>query len=117
MEFLTDAWAASLDAALQDVEVDPAVDLTIDYRAGDFTHRLVISGGRAQMTTDVDGNADVRITADPLVAAAINAGEQSALEAFMEGSVVVGGDLRLVMEHQSLLERLGAAFGRDPGLG
>lgn len=110
VEFLTNAWAAALDESLATMEVPPDVELTIEYRAGEFAHRLVIAGGRARVTTDFVGEPDVRISADSAVASAISAGEQSALEAFMEGDVVVGGDLGLVMANQELLETLGSAF-------
>jgi putative sterol carrier protein len=110
MEPFSDDWVAALNDAAASVEVDPEVELSIDYRAGDRAYRLVIAGGRVRATTDHEGTADLRITAEPAVAAAITAGDRSALEAFMSGEVVVGGDLRNVMRHQELLEGLGVLF-------
>lgn len=110
MELLSAAWVAALDEAAANVEVDPGVDLSIEYRSGDQAYRLVIAGGRVRATTDLDGEADLRISAEPSVASAINGGTVSALAGFMEGDVVIGGDLDKVIAHQELLERLGKAL-------
>ncbi len=110
MEPFSDDWVAALNDAAASVAVEPEVDLSIDYRVGDRAYRLTIAGGRVCATTDHEGSADLRITAEPAVAAAITAGDRSALDAFMSGEVVVGGDLRKVMRHQGLLEGLGVLF-------
>lgn len=115
MEFLSEAWAAALDESLASARIDSDIELSIEYRSGDFAYRIVVADGRASATTDLDGEADVRISADPSVAAAINAGTQSALQAFMDGSVVVGGDLSRVIAHQELLAVLGSAFAPVAG--
>ncbi|HUW02471.1 MAG TPA: SCP2 sterol-binding domain-containing protein [Acidimicrobiales bacterium] len=110
MQFLSATWVAALDDAAAAVSVDPEVDLTIEYRSGDFAYRLVIGGGRVRATTDLIGDADLRITADPSVAAGINEGTESALAGFMQGQVVVGGSIDKAIAHQSLLEELGSAL-------
>ena len=114
MQFLSRPWVSALDDAASEIEVNPDVDLTIEYRSGDFAYRLVIGGGRVRATADLDGDADLRITADPAIASGIHDGRASALAGFMQGDVVVGGSIDKAIAHQSLLEELGSALAAIP---
>lgn len=116
MQFLSDEWLAALDAAARQrvvAEDDPLseVSLTVDQVVTDGpTWRLVVDRGSLSVDPAPTGEPDVRLTSDRSTAAAVAAGERSALDAFIAGDLVVGGDTRRVLEHRTALEALGDLF-------
>ena len=56
------------------------------------------------------GDPDITFTQDADTAAAIASGDQSAQAAFMSGRLRVGGDVRVLLDHQDDLGRLDDLF-------
>lgn len=123
MQFLSDEWLAALHDAAADRPVpadDPLADVSVVIEQvvtapsdGDERRwRLVVDHGAVSVTaTDDDASAaDVRLTSDRATAAAIATGERAALDAFIAGDIVLGGDVRALLEHRAALETLGALF-------
>ena len=117
MQFLSDEWLAALDAAArrhQPADDSPlaGVMMTIEQSIdGGPTWRLVIDHGalsvqRGSATTP----ADVRLTTDRATASAIASGQRAALDAFIAGDLVIGGDVRVMLEHREALEAFGDLF-------
>jgi hypothetical protein len=52
----------------------------------------------------------VRLTSGRATAAAIASGERAALDAFIAGDLVLGGDVRTLLAHRAALEVLGDLF-------
>ena len=118
MEFLADEWLAELDAAARTRPVhddDPlaGVDLTVEQVIEDgIRWRLVIRDGAISVHIPDQGDrpADVRLTSSRATAAAIAAGERAALDAFIHGDLVIGGDVQAMLAHREALEALGDLF-------
>lgn len=124
MQFLSDDWLAALDAAAR-ARVPPADDplsevaMTVEQVITDGpSWRLVIDGGRLRVehgpSVD-DGPADpderiVRLICDRTTASDIAAGRRAALDAFITGDLVIGGDVRPMIEHGAAMEALGDLF-------
>lgn len=123
MQFLSDEWLAELHdtAARRPVpDDDPLADVSVvieqvvtpsDGSAG-RRWRLVVADGAISVVdaADADEDADVRLTSDRATAAAIAAGERAALDAFIAGDIVLGGDVRALLDHRVAFETLGALF-------
>src|SRR3546814_8197426 len=56
--------------------------------------------------------SDVRLTTDRRTAEDLAAGRRPALDAFIAGDLVLGGDARALLENRSALEALGDLFAR-----
>lgn len=117
MEFLSDAWLDALDAAARSRTVaadDPlaGVSLVIEQVIrGGRRWRLVIDDGVLSIDgAPTDDEADIRLTSDRRTAAAIAAGQRAALDAFMSGDLVIGGDIGSMLAHREALEALGDLF-------
>ena len=118
VQFLSDEWLAALDAAAR-ARVPPQDDplaevtMTVEQVVTDGpSWRLVIDRGRLAVerdTAEPDDSA-VRLVSDSSTAADIAAGRRAALDAFIMGDLVIGGDVRPLMEHGAALEVLGDLF-------
>ncbi len=116
MQFLSDEWFDALDAAARSrvaSENDPLADvhLTIEQRVADGARwQLVIDAGALSVERGDGREADVRLTSDRETATAIAAGRRAALDAFITGDLVIGGDIRALLDHREALETLGDLF-------
>lgn len=116
VEFLSDEWLAALDQAARDRTVgdDPVagIDLRIEQVVRDGPRwRLVISNGDMRIDDAPDeSEPDIRLTSDRATAAAIASGTRAALDAFITGDLVIGGDIRTMLDHREALEALGDLF-------
>jgi hypothetical protein len=118
VQFLSDEWLAALDDAARsrppgDDDDDPltGVSVTVEQVVTDGPRwRLVVEDGRCSVVTGSGGDPDIRLTSDRATAAAIASGGRSALEAFTVGDLVLGGDVRSLLEHREALEALGDLF-------
>lgn len=116
VQFLSDEWVAALDAAARQRSTGPDdplrdVTLTIEQVVVDGPRwRLVVDQGRCCVVADGDGEPDVRLTADRATLAAIATGQRAALDAFIAGELVLGGDVRRLLDHRAALEALGDLF-------
>jgi len=116
VQFLSDEWLSAMDEAARSRPVaddDPlrGVSLVIEQVVVDGPRwRLVVDDGRCTVQTGGDGEPDVRFTSDRATAEAIASGRVAALEAFTRGQLVLGGDVRRLLEHRAALEVLGDLF-------
>ena len=116
VEFLSEEWLAAMDEAARNRPVDHddplgAVQLTVEQVVRDGPRwRLVVDHGRCSVEVGGDEDPDVRLTADRETAEAIAAGRLAALEAFIAGDLVLGGDVRRLLDHRAALEVLGDLF-------
>ena len=121
MQFLSDDWLAAMDDAARNRVVpddDPLADvsLVIEQVVHDGPGwQLVIDHGRCSVRTlPVDGEPgtepDVRLTSARSTAEAIASGQRAALDAFIAGDLVLGGDVRTLLDHRAALEVLGDLF-------
>ncbi len=123
MQFLSDEWLAELHDAAATLPVpddDPLAEVSVvieqvvtpSAESAGRRWRLVVAGGAISVVdaADTDDDADVRLTSDRATAAAIAAGERAALDAFIAGDIVLGGDVRALLEHRAAFETLGALF-------
>lgn len=120
MQFLSDEWLTALDVAARDHSTapdDPLADvtLTIEQAVVDGpSWRFIIDRGSLSIErgpgpqTPPDGS--VRLTSDRDTATDIAAGRRAALDAFITGDLVIGGDVRAMLEHRAALETLGELF-------
>lgn len=116
VQFLSDEWLTAMDAAARARPVaddDPlrGVSLVVEQVVvGGPRWRLVVDDGRCSVVADGDGEPDVRFTSDRATAVAVAAGERAALEAFIAGELVLGGDVRQLLDNKGALEVLGDLF-------
>lgn len=116
VQFLSDEWLAAMDAAARRRPVsddDPlrGVHLVVEQVViGGPRWRLVVDDGRCSVQVGGDGEPDVRLTSDRVTAEAIATGRRAALEAFIAGDLVLGGDVRRLLDHRGALEVLGDLF-------
>lgn len=118
VQFLSDEWLAAMDAAARDrvaPEPDPLADVTVSIeqvvRDGP-RWRLVVDRGACRVVADAEGEPDVRLTSDRGTAEAVATGQRPALDAFIAGDLVLGGDVRALIENKAALEALGELFAQ-----
>jgi len=117
VQFLSDEWLAAMDGAARSRSVaadDPlrGVSLVVEQVVVDGPRwRLVIDDGHCSVQAGGEREPDVRFTSDRTTAEAIATGQRAALEAFIAGDLVLGGDVRALLEHRAALEVLGDLFG------
>ena len=120
-EFLSPAWLTAMsDAASRARGASP-----VPTSAGgpDLVIQQVVTGPDDEVTWFVSVRAtavcveagrhpapDITLTQDRGTAAAIASGRQSAQGAFMSGRLRVGGDVRVLLDHQDELARLDDLF-------
>lgn len=118
VQFLSDDWLRALDGAARSrvvPEDDPlgAVELVIEQEVTDGpTWRLVIDRGALHVARSGDRPADVRLVSDRETAAAIASGRRAALDAFIGGDLVLGGNVQTLLEHRVALEAVGDLFAQ-----
>lgn len=118
VQFLSDDWLRALDRAARArvaPEDDPlaAIELVIEQEVTDGpTWRLVIDHGSLHVHPGGDDTrpADVRLVSDRETAAAIASGRRAALEAFIGGDLVLGGNVQTLLEHRVALTAVGDLF-------
>lgn len=120
MQFLSDEWLAALDdAARRRVPADDdlaAVSMTVEQVVTDGpSWRLRIDQGSLSVEVLAAGSPPaqdgiVRLISDRKTAADIAAGRRAALDAFIAGDLVIGGDVRPLIEHGTALEAVGDLF-------
>ena len=125
--YLSPEW---LDAADRAVRAAPTlsaasvgVHLTIDQTVGndhdnrdggpddEVRYHVCVDDGDVRILPGPAPRADVSFRQPRRVAVAIASGRDSAQMAFMRGELTVGGDVRLLIEHRSLLDGLGDVLG------
>ena len=117
VRFLSDQWLDALDDAARSGSASVSdgmsgVSLVVEQvvREGP-TWRLVIDDGAMRVERGPSERApDVRLTSDRETAAAIASGRRAALDAFMRGELVIGGDIRSLLDHREAFEALGDLF-------
>ncbi|MDZ7674304.1 MAG: SCP2 sterol-binding domain-containing protein [Acidimicrobiales bacterium] len=120
VQFLSDDWLRALDGAARarpSAADDPLgdVSLSIEQVVTDVTRwRFVVDRGSMSVVTEesFEGDADIRLTSDRDTAAAIASGERAALHAFIEGELVLGGDVRVLIQNKDALVSIGDVFAR-----
>lgn len=119
LAFLSPAWLAALDEAVRaDQSVAAAtagVDLVVEQRVtdvagGDVTFHVVFDHGRASVVPGPADAPNIRFIQDHDTARGVAAGTDSAQRAFMTGRLRVGGDLRVLLEHQEAMSALHDVF-------
>lgn len=121
-QFLSSEWVAELDEAVQ--ASDPLheamtdVDLTIQQVVtngstpddADTAWHVVVSRGSVRVHPGRATDPSVTFTQDRATALAVGRGELSAQAAFMLGKLRLGGDVSLLMTHQSAFMGLEDVF-------
>lgn len=119
LAFLSPEW---LDAVDEAARLDPglaaataSVHLVVEQRiaepdGAEVCYHVVLDHGRVAVVAGPAPHADVRFRQDRATALAIAAGTDSAQRAFMSGRLHVGGDLRLLLQHQDALAGLQDVF-------
>lgn len=116
MEFLSDEWFEALDraAAARTVAADDPltdVQVTIGYVIdGGPSWRFVVDAGTVRVDRTDAASTDVHLRSDRPTATAIAEGRRSALDAFIAGDLVLGGDVRALLDHRGALESVGDLF-------
>jgi hypothetical protein len=118
VQFLSDEWLAAMDTAARDrvaPDPDPLADVTVSIEqvVRDVARwRLVIERGSCSVVAEPEGEPDVRLTSDRETAEALATGRRPALDAFIAGDLVLGGDVRALLDNRAALEALGELFAR-----
>jgi len=116
VQFLSDEWLAALDEAARARATGPDdplrdVRLVVEQVVTDGPRwRLVVEAGRCSVVPGGGDEPDVRLTSDRATARAIATGSRAALDAFIAGDLVLGGDVRRLLDHREALEALGDLF-------
>ena len=120
MRYLSPEWlAAAADAIAQDAGLRRAtsgITLTLEQTVtdgpeGTLRWYIVLDHGSARLVPGAAPQADLRFTTTWSAACAIARGELAAPTAFMQGSLRVGGDLRLLLGHQQKLAAIDDVLG------
>lgn len=118
VQFLSDEWLAAMDRAARSRPVpdpDPLADVRvrIEHVVVDGPRwRLVVQDGTCAVVAGGDDEPDVRLTSDRETAEAIASGRRAALDAFIAGDLVLGGDVRALLANRAALEVLGDLFAQ-----
>jgi hypothetical protein len=118
VQFLSDEWLAAMDGAARSRPVpdpDPLADVAvaIEQVVTDGPRwRLVVDHGSCAVAAGGEGEPDVRLTSDRETAEAVASGRRAALDAFIAGDLVLGGDVRALLENRAALEVLGDLFAQ-----
>lgn len=97
---------AGAHVTLQQVVTNgPDGDIRYWLRVEDGSVEAVIGDAQAVLLTP-----DATITQSYATAVAVNRGELSAQDGFLDGSIRLRGDIAVLLRHQSVLSSLGDAF-------
>jgi hypothetical protein len=118
VQFLSDEWLEAMDAAARNrvaPEPDPLADVvvTIEQVVHDGPRwRLVVDRGACAVVAGGHDEPDARLTSDRATAVAVATGQRPALDAFIAGDLVLGGDVRALLDNRAALEVLGDLFAQ-----
>ena len=109
MQFLSDEWIEAMNAAgtSSGATGDPTIVIEQTVKGGpDGPHRFHVSigDGSVRFVGGPAPDATVTFTQSYDTAGAIARGEQSAQAAFMTGDLKIAGAVRVLLDHQDLLE-------------
>jgi putative sterol carrier protein len=115
VRFLGPDWLAAVAAAAGEVRVDEPARLHVAQVVtggpdGEVAYTVHLSGGRMTVAAGAADDVDVTFTCDYPTAAALSRGERSAQDAFMAGTLRVGGDVGALLAAADALQRLGDVF-------
>ena len=114
VEYLSSQWLAAADEALRSDEelqttagdIDLVIDQVVTRVEGEDIRYHMRFGNGVRLLPGPAPKPDVSYRQTYEVAIAIAAGRDSAQMAFMRGDLVVGGDVRAMLPHRALLDRL-----------
>lgn len=119
LAFLSPAWFAALDEAARAQRslgtTTADVELVVEQRVtgspfGEVVFHIAFDQGRIVVANGPAEAPGISFNQDYATARAIAAGTESAQRAFMTGRLRVGGDLRLLLQHQDSLAALDDLF-------
>lgn len=119
VRFLSPEWIEALGRSARQAnlsldegtEASIVVEQTVSDPAGaSVTYQLAIDGGSATVVAGRVLEPSVTLRTDRFTAEAIARGELSAQEAFVQGRVRVGGDVRALVRHAEALVQLDECF-------
>jgi hypothetical protein len=116
VQFLSDEWLDAMDEAARSRPTDDddplqGVSVVVEQVIVDGPRwRLVVEDGRCRVSARGEDDPKMHPPAGPTTAEAIARGERAALDAFIAGDLVLGGDVRRLLEHRAALEALGDLF-------
>ena len=118
VKFLSEEWAESLKAALNEdeafraaaVSVSARIQQVIDQDDGETRYWIVIGDGAIDMGIGDLDPVDATISQSYETAAALSRGELNAVTAFMTGKIKVAGNMGLLLSLQGALTRLPPAM-------
>jgi hypothetical protein len=113
-DFLSDAWIAALDAAVQSADtLDELAPLVIEQvvtdvpRRGDVRYQIAITSTGARAVPGGADNATIRLTTDYRTAVAIARGDENAQIALAAGRLRLGGNLDALVRRTGVLVTIG----------
>jgi hypothetical protein len=109
----TAAWLTAANAALDDLQVESALALTVGHALTDtgLEWHLRIDGGRCRVGAGL-GEAAVVLRCDSTTAAALRAGEQVIPSAVLAGRLAVDGDVRVLADATDALNTAAARLAQ-----
>jgi predicted oxidoreductase len=119
VHFLSPEWIEALGRAARRVDIALAdetgasivVEQTVtDPHAASVTYQLAVDAGSATVVAGRVLEPSVTLRTDRSTAEAIARGELSAQEAFVQGRLRVGGDVRALVRHADALAQLDESF-------
>jgi hypothetical protein len=118
VRFLSPAWIAALDEAaranehLRATPVDPPLVLeqVVTGDEADVAYRIVFDTDGAHVESGADAESTVRLITDATTARAIARGEGAALQAFLDGTIRIEGQVGRLLEQRDLFARLDDVF-------
>lgn len=117
MEFLSNEWITALDDAARRRVVpddDPlaGLSITLEQEVDHMAWRMIVERGAVSVRRSVESDepADVRLTCTTDVARSIFLGEMPPIEAFMNGTLRIGGNVAALMDARPALDALGDVF-------
>jgi putative sterol carrier protein len=118
VKFLSEEWAESLKAALNEDEafraaagsVSARIQQVISQDDGETRYWIVIGDGAIDMGIGDLDPVDATISQSYETAAALSRGELNAVTAFMTGKIKVAGNMGLLLSLQGALTRLPPAM-------
>ena len=111
-EFLSPAWLQAMaDAADRGPGAPELIIQQVVTGAEEVTWFVSVCPSGVGFQAGRHPAPHITLTQDRATAAAIASGRQSAQGAFMTGRLRVGGDVRILLDHQDELARLDDVFG------
>lgn len=119
--FLSPAWIDAMDEAARSSDrlaaLASGLDLVVEHRVtgagpdgGEIVFHLALGEGGPRVVAGAAASPSITFSQDLDTARAIASGAGSAQLAFMSGALRVGGDLRVLLDHQEALAAIGDVF-------